>query len=1046
MEDQNYDCLIATAIAEEWHAVCRRLKAPYKPTDQLLPAKAGRIGAHHVLCVLAGKGQENTASSLQRALDKSHVPRVLFVGIAGGLSEKGIRRGDVVFAKHVYSFDFGKLTEGQFIRRPDLDFSCDRALLAHAEVIAAEPGAGWTSRLTEPRPDKAPHKESRAISGYIGSSNKIVDDHEHSLFEIARQNIPELHAVEMEATGAGATIRLVQAERHVSFLMIRGISDVPHRTTDVSSGTEQREQWTPYAVDAAAAFAEALLEGTSNNISEDSLADLWLKRHQVESALKTLNNLCVTFPTGTSQEYAIAAKRLKADVESLEREIARLRPLERAFGLPPKRRCIGREIYLEQIQAYVGDEKWRPSTISIEGPGGIGKTVLVQEAAHRSLEYGSYDLMVWVSAKREEVVEGQITPIDKYVNTFVDILDALGEAYGLNDFASIVTPARKQSTIEKYMAATKTLLIVDNLETVPEWELGIVAKFLATLPAPSRALCTSRRPLRNGSIPIKLDCFSLAESEILIQSIAVERKVEIPHNVVREIYRITGGLPLAINLLTALICRRWSGELDALKRMQSAPDKKMLDFIFGSSYNALDNDSRTLLKIVALFHEKTAPSKKAARIIAQLEGEAAEQPEDQLLDLSLFDSGKSNYGTHWSIHPLLRTFVCDKTEAKEKWAFATRYAMYLEELDPKQEVHVFTRDYELRSVEGKQPTVLDFAFIVHSQVGERIKEAFVNGTKVEFERPLQHGDVIDIKTSDRPTRFKREYLTKVTAPRAKKRIDYVIHQQSYDSTIADAKVMTGNALSERGRIDDSIKEYDKAVRMHPESSWGLNRLSQALRIAGEYERAASLHEEILQVDDANAYAKCGLALIAYIQGHTEKATAFFIKALRCRSDYINAMFGLARVLNCRGQHKDALEWLLKAEKQDPRSPRIPLFAALVLAELGNREQSYLALDSALKTFGRQTVGMPTGSHGLYYHSLALVFANSDNDEKETDRALKVCPAPGVRHEILRDVSFVTSGALAIFDSMALPGSAKDAAGRLTRFKQKIELKSNWMAP
>lgn len=1036
---EKYDCLIATAIAEEWHAVCRRLKAPYRPTDQLLPAKAGRIGAHQVLCILAGKGQENTASSLQRALDKSHTPRVLFVGIAGGLSEKGIRRGDVVFAKHVFSFDFGKLTTGQFIRRPDLDFSCDRALLAHAEVVAAEPAVGWASLITEPRPDMKSYKESRAISGYIGSSNKIVDDEEHSLFKIARQHIPELHAVEMEAVGAGASIRLVQAERHVSFLMIRGISDIPQETHDESLGTKQREEWTPYAIDAAAAFAEALLEGMSDHTSKDSLADLQLQKHQRENALKTLIELCSTLPAGSSEEYATAVNRLKADVASLEHVISQLRPMERTVTLPRRPpRCIGREIYLEQIQAYIEDEKWRPSTISIEGPGGIGKTVLAQEAAYRANERGHYDQVIWVSAKREEMVEGLLTPVDKYINTFVDVLDALGEAYGLKDFGSILTPAHKQSMIEKYMAATRTLLIVDNLETVPDWELGVLARFLATLPTPSRALCTSRRPLRNGSIPIKLDCFSAGESDNLMQVISAERNVELPQNVTRAIYRLTGGLPLAINLLTALICQRWSGEADALKRLESMPDKKLLNFIFGSSYNALDPDGQTVLKITTLFHEKTAPSKKATRIVAQLEEEAAEQAEDQLLDLSLFDGGRNDNETHWSIHPLLRTFVRQKTEASEKRTYAMRYAKYLEGLDPKQGIHIFTRDYEVICVRGNQPTVLDFAFMIHSQVGERIKKAFVDNVEVEFERPLQHGNVIEIMTSNRPARFKPEYSAIVTAPRAKKRIDYLIHQQSYDSAIADAKVMTGNALSEHGRVDESIREYDKAVRMHPESSWGLNRLSQALRIAGEYDRAASLHQEILQVDDANAYAKCGLGLIAYIQGHTEEATAFFLKALRCRNDYANAMFGLARVMHCRGKQRDALEWLQKAEKKDPRSPRIPLFTALVLAELGDSKNSYLALDNALNMFARIRVRTPKGSHGLYYHSLALVFANSDNYKDVLKSALKVCSARGVRREILRDVSFVTSHALSVFDGMALPMSEKNAAGRLKGFKQELE--------
>jgi tetratricopeptide (TPR) repeat protein len=272
----------------------------------------------------------------------------------------------------------------------------------------------------------------------------------------------------------------------------------------------------------------------------------------------------------------------------------------------------------------------------------------------------------------------------------------------------------------------------------------------------------------------------------------------------------------------------------------------------------------------------------------------------------------------------------------------------------------------------------------------------------------------------------------------------LIQHQSYDSAIADAKVMRGNALSERGRIDESIREYNKAVRMYPESSWALNRLAQALRIAGDYDRASSLHQEALLIEDANANAIFGLGLIAYIQGHTEEAEACFRRALRCRDEYVNAMFGLARLMYCCGKQNDALEWLKKAEKKEPRSPRILLFTALVLAELGDRKGCSVALGSALNIFESRTrIGTPTGSHWLYYYSLALALGNSDNYKAKLTSALTVCSAPGLISEILTDVSRVTLSAISVFDSIELPPSArKNAAVRLTKFKEMCRIRAN----
>jgi nucleoside phosphorylase len=189
---EKFDCMIATALGEEWHALCSRLKDPYEVKDTPLPAKAGTIASRRVLCILTGKGQENAASSLQRVLDTTPISLVLLVGIAGGLTEKNVRKGDVVYAQFVYGFDFGKLTEGKFIRRPELDFSCDRGLLAYAETIATDQRELWTSRITLGRPDRKPAGASCAMGGYIGSSGKVVDDPTQCLFEASRQHIAEL--------------------------------------------------------------------------------------------------------------------------------------------------------------------------------------------------------------------------------------------------------------------------------------------------------------------------------------------------------------------------------------------------------------------------------------------------------------------------------------------------------------------------------------------------------------------------------------------------------------------------------------------------------------------------------------------------------------------------------------------------------------------------------------------------------------------------------------------------------------------------------------
>src|SRR5207249_11015989 len=75
--------------------------------------------------------------------------------------------------------------------------------------------------------------------------------------------IPDIHGVEMERCGAGASMRLGQVRRAVGVLMIRGISDEPSSLDADRSGSPSRAAWKEYATSAAAGLAEELVKRVS---------------------------------------------------------------------------------------------------------------------------------------------------------------------------------------------------------------------------------------------------------------------------------------------------------------------------------------------------------------------------------------------------------------------------------------------------------------------------------------------------------------------------------------------------------------------------------------------------------------------------------------------------------------------------------------------------------------------------------------------------------------------------------------------------------------
>jgi nucleoside phosphorylase len=250
---------IMAPTGAEWLEALGQISDPEPIPGAPLPMKRGRIGRHSVVCCASGKGQEETASAATLILERFQPELVFLVGIAGGFPERKVHRGDVVVAHNIHSFDYGKLVDGTFRRRPENDFNCDRKLLAFAEVVAASNERSWRNYLHQQRPDGLDNVQSRVhVDCYVASSNKVVDDPDHDFYAKVAAAFDEIHAVEMEGIGAGASARLAQSERSVAFLMVRGISDEPGNRA--SNGAEQREQWRTYSAAAAAAFTRRLIE------------------------------------------------------------------------------------------------------------------------------------------------------------------------------------------------------------------------------------------------------------------------------------------------------------------------------------------------------------------------------------------------------------------------------------------------------------------------------------------------------------------------------------------------------------------------------------------------------------------------------------------------------------------------------------------------------------------------------------------------------------------------------------------------------------------
>lgn len=89
--------------------------------------------------------------------------------------------------------------------------------------------------------------------------------------------------------------------------------------------------------------------------------------------------------------------------------------------------------------------------------------------------------------------------------------------------------------------------------------------------------------------------------------------------------------------------------------------------------------------------------------------------------------------------------------------------------------------------------VLDFAYAIHSEVGDRCQGAYINGKYVNIRHKLENGDTIEIVTSEKQ-HPKQEWLQFVRTNKARHRINSYINRHERERAIAKGREILDKAL------------------------------------------------------------------------------------------------------------------------------------------------------------------------------------------------------------------------------------------------------------
>ena len=108
------------------------------------------------------------------------------------------------------------------------------------------------------------------------------------------------------------------------------------------------------------------------------------------------------------------------------------------------------------------------------------------------------------------------------------------------------------------------------------------------------------------------------------------------------------------------------------------------------------------------------------------------------------------------------------------------------------EVYVFTPTGEIKAF-PKGATVVDFAYSIHSEIGEKCMGAKVNGKMVPLKYQLRNGNIVEIITSPKQHPSK-DWLEFVKTSRAKTKIRHWIKQEERDQGLSLGKTILEKAL------------------------------------------------------------------------------------------------------------------------------------------------------------------------------------------------------------------------------------------------------------
>lgn len=240
--------------------------------------------------------------------------------------------------------------------------------------------------------------------------------------------------------------------------------------------------------------------------------------------------------------------------------------------------------------------------ITICGVGGQGKTALAQEVAmYYRLHYDHlraaerFDAIIWFSAKETYLTLDGVQDRPAARKTFGQLYADIMTTFHKEVFPK-ASPAEQETAIRHVLQQCRTLLIIDNLETIKDAHL---LAFLREPPAPTKIIVTTRHWI-DVSYSYKLYGMVWEDARELVAQECAEKEVHLYDDQATLLYQRTSGVPLAIVWSIGQIGSGYS--VDTVLRRLEEPGDDIARFCFEDAVARIrDTEAYKLLMALTFF-------------------------------------------------------------------------------------------------------------------------------------------------------------------------------------------------------------------------------------------------------------------------------------------------------------------------------------------------------------------------------------------------------------------------------------------------------------